>query len=73
MVRLLPRHRTVRINDSTSCTLGLLRRITFTFTFPRLPRYRTVRIDGSTSMDDRQTIVDNFNLFNAGQVRIIGG
>eukprot|EP00775_Hariotina_reticulata_P011378 gene11378-11527_t len=31
----------------------------------------SVRIDGSTSVDERQTIVDNFNLRNIGQVFLL--
>ena len=32
-------------------------------------RYRVVRIDGSTNIEERQNIVDNFNLRGVGQVR----
>jgi hypothetical protein len=32
-----------------------------------------VRIDGGTSVDERQTIVDNFNCRGVGQVRAAAG
>ena len=55
-------NRTVVVSTSTAA-LDLIEQLVC------IPKgYKTVRIDGGTSVDDRQSVVDNFNNLGIGQV-----